>query len=195
MAAMRPRSVPSLGGMFRALPLLPVLGYVGMALVMFTAYEQDASFTPSCYTVFGGVECPPARGLWLSLAALWSISAVALAILSLLELVVSRRGRGVPMPGSGLLASGVFVSGLGIVWFWAAQQAGWGRVPYSLAYALFFTYVTSSLFLFGLTFLGGVPRRGPYRGWSLGLATGNLLVGLLLGYLFADAVLHPPVFA
>lgn len=195
MAAPRPSPASGLRGLLQTLPLLPVLAYGGLALVMVTAYEEDAFFGPSCYAVYLGVRCPPARTLWLSLAALWSLCAVTLAVLVVIEFGLNRRGRSIEMPGAALLASGVFVSGLGLLWFWAAREVGWGRVPYALAYALLFAYVTCALFLFGLTFLRGVPRRGRFRGWTVGLATANELVGLVLGFLWADAILHPIVFA
>ncbi len=193
MAAPPPSPVSGRSGIRRALPLLSILAYLGLALVTVAEYEADAFFAPFCYGVPGGVACAPMRSLWLSLATLWSSSAVTLAGFFVIGFAVDRRGRDTETPERALLAYGVFVSSLGILWFWVSQAAPWGRAPYSLAYALLFTYVTGALFLFGLVFLGGGSGRGRSRGWTVGLAAINEFAGLVLGSLLAFSILFPPV--
>ena len=181
--------------MLRAPPLLSILGYVGFALGMVRAYGEDAIFAPTCYYIPFGVECPPARTLWLFLAALWTTAAVVLAALMELGFMRSRDGRGTGIPGPALLAFGLVVTALGVFWAWSFNEGGYGRVSQGVESALFFTYVTCALFLFGIVFLNGTPRRRPGRGWTIGLAAANELVSLVLGYMMVDAILNPPAFA
>ncbi len=145
-----------------------------------------------CNNLGIGAACLARVQLLQTLVAVWLTAAVAVCAMMAIQILLLRRSRSLAAPPVALLAYGAFLIAFGITGFFAAQEAGYGRVPHATAESFLYVYLTGSLFLFALAFLDSRPAGDAVSRSAVVLATAHGVIGMILAVAYAYVVLSPP---
>lgn len=141
----------------RAFPLVPVFVFAGLSVATTWAYLTGVDAILPCRTPGA---CAELRVSWLAIAALFGGCFAAVAALFEVDARRSRTGGALRILPKSVLLMGFGLAVLGVVGLVIQQGESYGRSPQGSGAAIWVAYVTASLLLFALAFLG---HRGSSR--------------------------------
>lgn len=153
----------------RAFPLVSVIVFAGLAVATAWAYLAGVDAILPCRA---SGACPELRVSWLVLAVLFGGCFATVAAVVEVDAGRARAGGALRLPPRSVLLAGLGLAVLGVVGLVIQQGESYGRSPQGSGAAIWVAYVTASLLLFALAFLG--HRASPRLLDRLGLAVATM---------------------
>ncbi len=135
----------------RAFPLLAAFVFAGLSVATSWAYVAGVDAIWSCRATGA---CPELRASWLVLAVLFGGCVAAIIALFEVDAGRARTGEALCVRPKSVLLVGLGLAVLGVVGLVVQQGESYGRSPQGSGAVIWVAYVTASLLLFALAFLG-----------------------------------------